>query len=233
MVVTDGYQVYHKLAKEREDLAIAGCWVHARRPFAEMVKSDCTEGLDEAIAKEACSKITEIMHIDNGFDSLSASERQKQREDVLTKKVDAYFAWAKEKYSRITHNGKIGKALAYSINQEEYLRRFLTDGEISMDNNYAEQAIRPFTIGRKNFVLIESSNGAKASAIIYSLMETAKANRVNTYQYMELLRVKSRNTWMIPILISWRICFPGPSECRRNAPANFINHRFPKRITDG
>ena len=91
------------------------------------------------------------------------------------------------KYSQVTHNSIIGKALAYSINQEAYLRLFLSDGHIPMDNNYAEQAIRPFTIGRKNFVLIESSNGAKASAILYSLVETAKANGLNTYEYFNLL----------------------------------------------
>ena len=67
---------------------------------------------------------------------------------------------------------------------------FLTDGDVPMDNNLAEQAIRPFTIGRKNFVLIESSNGARASAMIYSLVETAKANYLNVYQYFELLLTK-------------------------------------------
>lgn len=106
---------------------------------------------------------------------------------VLSEKVDAYFAWAKQKYSQVTHNSTIGKALAYSINQEEYLRVFLSDGNVPMDNNYAEQAIRPFTIGRKNFVMIESSTGAKASAILYSLVETAKANMLNTFEYFNLL----------------------------------------------
>ena len=69
------------------------------------------------------------------------------------------------------------------------LQRYETGsiGSIPLDNNYAEQAIRPFTIGRKNFVLIESDNGAKASAILYSLVETAKANQLNTYKYFELL----------------------------------------------
>lgn len=120
-VVTDGYQVYHKLAKERRDLKVAGCWVHARRPFAEFIKS---VGQDTARG---------------------------------------------------------------SIAQEAYLRVFLSDGNVPMDNNYAEQAIRPFTIGRKNFVMIESSNGAKASAILYSLVETAKANMINTFEYFNLL----------------------------------------------
>lgn len=101
--------------------------------------------------------------------------------------MDAYFAWVKLKYTQVTHNSTIGKALAYSIHQEDYLRVFLSDGNIPMDNNYAEQAIRPFTIGRKNFVLIESSRGANASAILYSLVETAKANNLNTFEYFNLL----------------------------------------------
>ena len=114
------------------------------------------------------------MHIDNTFDDLSVTDRKKQRQLVLSEKVDAYFAWAKQKYSQVTHNSTIGKALAYSINQEEYLRVFLSDGNVPMDNNYAEQAIRPFTIGRKNFVMIEASNGAKA-------------NMLNTFEYFNLL----------------------------------------------
>ena len=93
----------------------------------------------------------------------------------------------KQKYSQVTYNSTIGKALAYSINHEDYLRVFLSDGHVPMDNNYTEQAIRPFTIGRKNFVLIESSNGAKASVTLYSLVETAKANMVNVFEYFNLL----------------------------------------------
>lgn len=187
IAVTDGYQVYHKLANEREDLQVAGCWVHARRQFAEFIKSVGAEATQGSIASEAYNLITEMLHIDNEFDVLPVSDRQKQRQLVLSEKVDAYFAWVKRKYSQVARNGTIGKALAYSINQEKYLRVFLEDGEVPMDNNYAEQAIRPFTIGRKNFVLIESSNGAKASAMIYSLAETAKANQINTYKYFELL----------------------------------------------
>ena len=139
------------------------------------------------MAHEAYAMITEILHIDNGFDDLSSEDRLKQRQLILSEKVDAYFAWVKHKYTQVTHNSNIGKALAYSIHQEPYLRTFLTDGDVPMDNNYAEQAIRPFTIGRKNFVLIDSSNGARASAMIYSLVETAKANHLNVYEYFELL----------------------------------------------
>ena len=178
--------MYHKLGKEREDLTIGGCWIHARRPFADFIKS-IKGSSDGSIAQEAYTMITELLHIDNGLDDLPSDDRLRQRQLVLLGKVDAYFEWVKLKYSQVTHNSTIGKALAYSIHQEPYLRTFLSDGDVPMDNNYAEQAIRPFTIGRKNFVLIESSNGAKASAMIYSLVETAKANSLNVYQYFELL----------------------------------------------
>ena len=138
-VVTDGYQVYHTLGKERQDLKISGCRIHCRRPYAEFIKSVGATAAKGSIAAEAYAMITEIMHLDN------------------------------------------------SINQEECLRMFLTDGRIPMDNNYAEQAIRPFTIARKNFVLMESDHGAKVSAMIFSIVETAKANNLNTYEYFEHL----------------------------------------------
>lgn len=93
----------------------------------------------------------------------------------------------------MTHNSVIGKALAYSINQEHYLRTFLSDPKVPMDNNIAEQAIRPFTVGRKNFVLIESDRGAKASTVLYSLVETAKANVLNPYKYFEVLLTELPN----------------------------------------
>ena len=208
IVITDGYQVYHKLGKEREDLSIGGCWIHARRPFAEFIKS-IKESADGTIAQEAYTMITEMLHIDNDFDDLPSDDRLKQRQLILTEKVDAYFTWVKHKYTQVTHNSTIGKALAYSIHQEPYLRLFLTYGDVPMDNNFAEQAIRPFTIGRKNFVIIDSSNGARASAIIYSLVETAKANQLNVYQYFELLlteipkHMDDKNLSFLDDLLPW------------------------------
>ena len=208
-VVTDGYQVYHKLEKEREDLKVAGCWIHARRPFADFIKSVGLTAAKGSIAQEAYDMITEMLRVDNTFDDLPVSDRKKQRQLVLSDKVDAYFAWVKQKYTQVTQNGSIGKALAYSINQEKHLRVFLSDGNIPMDNNYAEQAIRPFTLGRKNFVLIESSNGAKASAVLYSLVETAKANGLNTFEYFNLLlteipqHVDDNNLRFLDNLLPW------------------------------
>lgn len=210
-LVTDGYQVYHTLGNEREDIKVAGCWVHARRPFADFIKSLKRGGNSPngTIAAEAYEMITDIMHTDNSYDDLSARDRKKQRQLHLTEKVDDYFDWVKLKYSQVTPNSVIGKALAYSINQEKYLRVFLSDGKIPMDNNFAEQAIRPFTIGRKNFVCIESSNGAKASAMLYSIVETARANNLNPYKYFELLlteipeHMEDKNQKFIDELLPW------------------------------
>lgn len=115
----------------------------------------------------------------------------------------------KQKYLQVTHNSTIGKALAYSISQEEYLRVFLSDGNVPMDNRYVEQAIRPFTIGCKNFVMIESSNGAKTSAILYSLVKTAKANMLNTFEYFNLLlteipqHMENKNLRFLDDLLPW------------------------------
>ena len=81
----------------------------------------------------------------------------------------------------------IGKALDYALNQKDYLTRFLDDPDIPLDNNAAERAIRPFVIGKKNWHLIDTINGAKASAVIYSLAETAKANELKPYEYFKHL----------------------------------------------
>ena len=186
-VVTNGYQVYHSLGNERKDLTVAGCWIHARRPFAEFIKSMKAPTAKGSIAQQAYDRITKMLHRDNSYDDLTPADRLKQRQLFLQDEVDDYFAWVKEKYTQVTHNSAIGRALAYSINQEPYLRVFLSDGEVPMDNNPAEQAIRPFTIGRKNFVMIKTDNGAKASAMIYSIIETAKANDLIPMKYLELL----------------------------------------------
>ena len=186
-LITDGYQVYHSLGNLSPGLTVGGCWIHARRKFAEIIKSIGEKAAQGTLAMEAYEMMTEIMAIDNQYDDLTKKEREKMRQQVLKPKVEAYFEWAKLKYTMVGHQSAIGKALFYSINQETYLKAFLMNGDIPMDNNTAERAIRPFTIGRKNWVTMDSENGAKASAIIYSIVETAKANNLRPYAYLELL----------------------------------------------
>lgn len=187
VVVTDGYQVYHSLEKKREGLMVAGCWVHAKRKFAELVKSIGSDKADGVMAAEATKRISAIFHMDNKLDSLSKSERKKQRQQTVKPLVDEFFAWAKKAVLKVPDESATGRGLQYCINQEQFLRVFLKNGDVPMDNNLAEQAIRPFTLGRKNWVCIATPKGAKASAILYSLVETAKANNLRLLDYFEYL----------------------------------------------
>ena len=186
-LVTDGYQVYHSLEAKRKGLKVAGCWVHAKRKFAEIVKAVDADDSGGIIAVEATKRISEIFRLDNKLDELTRKERENERQRRIKRKVDDFFAWAKTVIVSLPPESATYKGLQYCINQEQFLRVFLSDGNVPMDNNRAEQAIRPFTLGRKNWVNMYSPNGAKASAIIYSLVETAKANDLKVYDYLELL----------------------------------------------
>jgi hypothetical protein len=188
ILVTDGYQVYHTLDKKRgDDLTVAGCWVHAKRKFAEIVKAVGPEGANSAIAVKATKKISELFKIDSQWDNLCKVDRERHRKKELKPQVEAFFEWAKGAMATIPKGSATYKGLQYCVNQEEYLKVFLTNGNVPMDNNRAEQAIRPFTLGRKNWVNMYSPKGAQASAVIYSLVETAKANDIRIYDYFEYL----------------------------------------------
>ncbi|WP_330620984.1 IS66 family transposase [Anaerobutyricum hallii] len=187
--VTDGYQVYHKLAKEKGDLTVAGCWAHARRRYEEAVKALPAKSRKSSLAWQALEQINMIYHVDNTLKELTPEERKKRRQDSVKPLVEAYFAWVKEKKKdgRIAEKSKTGKGLSYSLNQEEYLKVFLENGNVPLDNNAAERAIRNFCIGRKNWVIIDTIRGAQSSAMIYSIAETAKANHLKPYEYFEYL----------------------------------------------
>ena len=185
--ITDGYQVYHTLEAEREDLRIAGCWAHARRRFDEAVKAMPKDQQKDSVAYLALKQIQSIFREEKYLADLSPQERQKQRELLLRPKVEAYFAWAKQNIDKVLKNSKTWKGLNYSINQEKYLKVFLEDGEVPMDNNAAERTIRGFCIGKKNWIMIDTISGAKASAVLYSLVETAKANNLKPYEYFKYL----------------------------------------------
>ena len=132
-------------------------------------------------------QIQAIYREENKLAELSAKERLQRRQLTIKPMVDAYFAWVKENLNKVPKKGKAYNGFFYSINQEQYLRVFLEDGEVPMDNNAAEQSIRGFCIGKKNWVMIDTIAGAESSAIIYSIAETAKANNLKPYDYFEYL----------------------------------------------
>ena len=185
--VTDGYQVYHTLEKEKEDLTIAGCWVHGRRKFEEALATIPSEGKKDSVAWLVMKQIQAIYREEGKLKELSSQERLAQRQVVIRPLVDALFAYLKQKKEQIVVKGKLEAAFTYLLNQEKYLRVFLNDGDVPMDNNASERAIRGFCIGKKNWEVIDTINGAKTSAVIYSIAETAKANNLKPYEYFEHL----------------------------------------------
>ena len=183
--VTDGYQVYHTLEKELEELTIAGCWVHCRRRFDEALKLIPKSYQKESHAFLLMKQIQAIYREEGKLNDLSSDERLKQRQAVIKPLVDAFFAYLKT--INVSKKDKFGDAVGYARNQEKYLRVFLTDGDVPIDNNASERAIWGFCIGKKNWQMIDTIHGAKSSAIIYSIVETAKANNLKPFDYVQHL----------------------------------------------
>ena len=187
-MITDGYQTYHKLEKDHPmRFTVAGCWVHTKRKFAEYVKAIGKKSARGTLAEKAVNKISKIYHEEHKLEGLPDEEKLKQRQEVIKPLVDDFFKWVKDKAPYVDSASATGKAFTYALNQEKYLRVFLNDPLVPLDNNSAEQAIRPFTIGRKNWVMIDTLRGAEASAVLYSVVETARANKLLGYKYLTWL----------------------------------------------
>ena len=185
--VTDGYQVYHTLEKEKEELTIAGCWVHCRRRFEEaqaVIPENARKG---NVSYMVMKQIQAIYREEGKLKSLSSDERLAQRQVIIQPLVEALFAYLKMHKQEVPQSGKLHEAFTYALNQEKYLKVFLTDGDVPIDNNASERAIRGFCIGKKNWQMIDTINGARTSAMIYSIAETAKANNLKPYEYFEYL----------------------------------------------
>ncbi|WP_305085193.1 IS66 family transposase [uncultured Faecalibaculum sp.] len=217
--VTDGYQVYHTIEEEREDLKIAGCWSHARRRFDEAVKALPKAKQKDSRAYLALTMIQAIYREEKLLKDLPAEERMNRRQLSVKPLVEAYFIWVRETLPKVPQKSRTWEGFNYSLNQEKYLKVFLDDGEVPMDNNAAEQSIRGFCIGKKNWVMIDTIAGAKSSAIIYSIAETAKANNLKPYDYFEYLlteipkHLDDTDRSFLDDLLPWS---PGlPANCRK------------------
>ncbi len=190
-LVCDGFSGYKVLSRKAEGIEIAECWAHARRKFSDAVKASGATGHRETsrIASDALQMIGAIFHAEGKLQELSPQDRQRRRKIKVRPLVDAFFTWVHKTASdrTVLMSSDTYEGIQYCINQEEHLRVFLQDGEIPIDNNCAEGSIRGFTIGRKNWMMINTVSGANASAIIYSLVETAKANNLHIYHYFEYL----------------------------------------------
>lgn len=188
VVVCDGYSAYRKLDRENPNLIFAGCWAHARQYFSDALKAllkAAQKTAKDTVAYEAVKRIGAIYHLDNQLFDLEPDNRKKQRQMTVKPLVEAFSAWVKEVgASNRLPKGKTLEEINYCINQEEALKVFLNEGEVPLDNNAAEGALRSFCLHKHSWKLIDSIDGAKSSAIICSITETAKANNLNPFRYL-------------------------------------------------
>ena len=200
VLITDGYSGYNKVQGAER----AGCWAHMRRKWLEAMP----EGADAKTCKAAqgyefCNRLFEL---ERQFEGLTTEERLIQRKEKSGPILEAYWTWLNT-IPRPT--GKLKDAVTYAQNQKAHLSAFLEHGEIEISNNQVENAIRPFVVGRKGWLFADTPQGAEASAIIYSLMETAKANNLRLDDYLLHLlsilpqRAEQNKDFEIDDLLPW------------------------------
>ena len=215
----DGYQAYHSLP---ERITVTGCMAHARRRFDEsltVLKKDFTkEQLKETTAYQAMARIGMFYKIEEMIRDKSPEERYEERQKQAKPLLEAFFEWLHTLEEAVDRSSKIGEAVLYTLNQETYLKRYLEDGHLSIDNLAAERALKNFAIGRRNWLFAKSIRGAQASATVYSITETALLNGLKPYNYLTYVMEKMKDLGAFPAkeemleLLPWSSNLP--DDCR-------------------
>ena len=215
----DGYQAYHSLP---ERITVTGCMAHARRRFEEalpILKKDFTkEQLKETTAYQAMTRIGMLYKIEEMIRDKSPEERYEERQKQAKPLLEAFFGWLHSLEDAVDRSSKIGETVLYTLNQETYLKRYLEDGHLSVDNLAAERALKNFAIGRRNWLFAKSIRGAQASATVYSITETALLNGLKPYHYLTYMMEKMKDFGAFPTkeemlaLLPWSTSLP--DDCR-------------------
>ena len=208
----DGYQGYHKLP---ENIRVVGCWAHARRKFDEALQTVPKDDRKGSLAATGECYCTRLFQLEETFAELKPEERYAKRLELEKPVLDALLSWANETVPKTAPKSALGKALHYLLEQWSYLVRYLEDGRLELSNNRAERSIKPFVMGRKNWLFANTPAGAQSSAVIYSLIETAKENHLDPYRYLRwVLRsapvLSQEDADWAKTLLPWN----APEECR-------------------
>jgi len=211
---TDGYQSYEGLS----DIINVACLAHARRKFDKALKSLPKEVKDKpCAAKEGLDFCNKLYKIENELHDVSSEKRFEVRIEKSKPILDEFYIWLKAQRPRLTPKSTTGKAVNYCLNQWNKLNGFLLDGRLFIDNNISERSIKGFVISRKNFLFCNTPNGATASAMIYSVIETAKANNLKPFNYLTYLlktlpNVDVKDQGVLDSLMPWSLELP--ESCR-------------------
>lgn len=175
---TDGYSPYHGL----EGVSAVGCWAHVRRKSDEAFKIAKTTDSQAKIGIDFCNH---LFALEREFAGLSPSERFSRRMEKSKPHAEAFFVWAKSVH--MPPKLAITRAISYALKQEKWLMNVFMDGRLELSNNRAERSIKPFVIGRKNWLFAASVAGARAGAVAFSIIETAKENGLKPFEYLSFL----------------------------------------------
>jgi transposase len=178
---TDGYQAYHKL----EGVTVTGCMAHVRRKFNDALSILPKDGRQGSIAACGLNFCNALFVLERQWTDLDPYKRFKLRIAQSKPIFEEFVTWARS--VKVLPESAPGKALYYLLSQEPYLKNFYLDGRLELSNNRAERSIKPFVIGRKNWLFANSIKGARASATLYSIIETAKENNLKVFDYLTWL----------------------------------------------
>jgi transposase len=198
----DAYSGYDKLYQENS-ITESACWAHTRRKFYEV-----TVASDKAnIAFEIIIRIGSLYKIEEEIRGYSPNERLKNRQQRSKILIDDLFKRLNYLKNKLPTKSTTNKAINYALNHQEALQRFLTDGKIEIDNNIAENAIRPIAIGRKNWLFAGSDNGGEIAANIYTITETCKINKINPQKYLKKVFsvIQGYKVKDLAELLPWRV----------------------------
>jgi len=212
---TDGYDGYHSLPNE---IIVVGCWSHVRRKFDEALKAlpeRDREGSNALRGKRYCDRLFEL---ERKFADLAPDERLSKRQELSKPVLDEFFVWTTA-LNAAPKTG-IGIAVHYALSQRKYLERYLLDGRCEISNNRAERSIKPFVIDRKNFLFANTPRGAKASAVMFSIIETAKENGLNPFEYLVHVFKNAPNLNINNNLDALQSLLPASALCHLSAPAD-------------
>jgi len=179
---TDGYRGYEKVTGVTRCM----CWSHLRRYFVDALPKDI-KSPQATIPAEAIQRINQLFEFEKRLEVLTPEKRKEERRILETEILDGFWTWAESVSKDVAPESKLGKAFTYAFNQKDGLMNYLLDGNCAISNNLAENSIRPFTVGRKNWLFSGSPKGAKTSAGIYTLVETAKANGLSPMKYIHYI----------------------------------------------
>ncbi len=207
---------------------MTGCIAHARRRFDEartpLTKEFTKEQLKETTAYQAMARIGMLYKIEELIRDKSPEEKYSERQKQAKPLLDAFFEWLHTLEDAVDRSSKIGEAILYTLNQELYLRRYLEDGHLSIDNTSAERAIKNFAVGRRNWLFSKSIKGAEASATVYSITESAILNGIKPYDYLSYILGRMKDLGPFPAkeellqLLPWSESLP--ESCYTNRPKN-------------